>query len=158
MPRRGFTVVAIVWIAAGSLGSAQVKPLEFEAASIRTVDPKRRALDGSRSEEGGKSRHRQLPLKGLIVAAFRMSFWQISGGEAWMENENYNIEAVPPEIWQSRITNLRHTLFGIEDEHLREMLQSLLIERFQLQFHSRNEDRRCVCAEAIGQEARTAAF
>jgi len=36
---------------------------------------------------------------------------------------------------QPNIKDLRHTLFGIEDEHLREMLQALLIDRFQLKFH-----------------------
>ena len=30
---------------------------------------------------------------------------------------------------------MRHTLFTIQDEHLRQMLQALLIDRFRLKFH-----------------------
>ena len=33
------------------------------------------------------------------------------------------------------IKTLLYTWFGIEDEHLRQMLQALLIDRFQLKFH-----------------------
>lgn len=64
-----------------------------------------------------------------------MSYWQISGGPAWIDKDEYNIEAKPPESVQSSIKNLRYTLFGIEDERLREMLRARLIDRFQLKLH-----------------------
>jgi uncharacterized protein (TIGR03435 family) len=75
-----------------------------------------------------------LPLKTLIAVAFRLAYWQISGGEAWVEKDAYDVDAQPPEKLRSSIKNLRHTWYGIEDEHLRQMLQALLIDRFQLKF------------------------
>jgi uncharacterized protein (TIGR03435 family) len=84
---------------------------------------------------GGRIVISGLSLKALIGTAFQLSFWQISGGAPWMGQDEYYIEAMPPESWRSRKVSLKHTLFGIEDERLREMLQSLLVERFQLKFH-----------------------
>src|SRR6185312_13129631 len=62
-------------------------------------------------------------------------YWQISGGEAWTEKDNYDIEAKPPENLRSRIKSLRYSWYEIRDPQLRGMLQALLIKRFQLQFH-----------------------
>jgi len=42
---------------------------------------------------------------------------------------------VPPKALQASIKDLRYGLFEIADEHLRQMLQSLLIRRFQVEFH-----------------------
>ena len=64
-----------------------------------------------------------------------MSYWQISGGDAWIEKEQYDVEAKPTEKVRSNIKDLRHTLFGIEDQSLRAMMQAVLIDRFQLKFH-----------------------
>jgi uncharacterized protein (TIGR03435 family) len=75
------------------------------------------------------------PLKGLVATAFGLAYWQVSSGEEWTEKAEYTIEAAPPEAMRSRIQDLRYTLFGIEDARLREMLQALLIDRFQLKFH-----------------------
>jgi uncharacterized protein (TIGR03435 family) len=74
-------------------------------------------------------------LKSLIAVAFNLSTWQISGGDAWTENDEYTIEAKPPMTSELSTFNTRDSLVGIEDEHLRQMLQALLIERFQLKFH-----------------------
>src|SRR5262249_21376198 len=76
-----------------------------------------------------------LPLRTLVATAFHMSSWQIAGADGWTTQDMYDIEAKPPESLQSGIRDLRHTLFGIEDESLRAMLQALLIDRFHLQFH-----------------------
>ena len=75
------------------------------------------------------------PLKTLIATAFGLSYWQISGGDEWTGNDLYNVEAKPSEAMRSSIKDLRYTNFGIDDAHLREMLQALLIDRFQLKFH-----------------------
>ena len=64
-----------------------------------------------------------------------MSYWQVSGGDAWTAEAGYNIEAKPPEDLQRSIKDLRHTLFDIEDARLRGMLQALLIDRFHLKYH-----------------------
>jgi uncharacterized protein (TIGR03435 family) len=74
-------------------------------------------------------------LRSLIAAAYRLPVWQISGGEGWIQKDIYLVEGQPPENLRSSIRNLRHTLFGMEDERLCEMLQTLVADRFQLRFH-----------------------
>ncbi len=84
---------------------------------------------------GGRIQINGLSLKSLIATAFNLSFWQISGGDDWTEKLDYDLEAKPPEILRTQFTNIRHSLFTIDDPQLRAMLQSLLIERFELKFH-----------------------
>jgi uncharacterized protein (TIGR03435 family) len=119
--------------------TAQDKPApashEFEVASVKPVDPKAPGPMGARVYPGGRVIISGFPLKGLAATAFHLSSWQISGGDEWTAKDEYVVEAKPPEHLQPAITDLKHTLFGIEDERLREMLQALLIDRFQLQFH-----------------------
>ena len=118
---------------------AQGKPAlqlpEFEVASVKPVDPNVTHEMGVRVYPGGRVVISAFPLKTLITTAFRLAYWQISGGDAWTEKDDYNLEARPAENSRSSIKDLRYTLFGIEDEHLCEMLQALLIDRFQLKFH-----------------------
>jgi uncharacterized protein (TIGR03435 family) len=126
--------------------SSQIKPLaaqdnspaklpEFEVATVKPTDTGVTQTMGVKIYPGGRVVILAIPLKALITIAFRASYWQISGGPSWMDKDEYNIEARPPENLQASIRDLRYTLFGIEDEHLREMLQALLIDRFQLKFH-----------------------
>ena len=119
--------------------TAQDKPApelpEFEVASVKPVDPNVPHMVGVEVYPRGRVVISGLSLKALTATAFRLSYWQISGGDAWTEKDDYNVEAKPAENLRSSIKDLRHTLFGIEDEHLREMLQALLIDRFQLKFH-----------------------
>jgi uncharacterized protein (TIGR03435 family) len=74
-------------------------------------------------------------LKSLTATAFGLSYWQISGGDGWIEQEKFDIEAKSPENSRSSIKSLRYTMFGIVDQRLREMLQALFIDHFQLRFH-----------------------
>jgi uncharacterized protein (TIGR03435 family) len=118
---------------------AQAKPApeppKFEVASLKPVVPDVPHMVGVKIYPGGRVVLSCLSLKTLISTAFELPFWQISGGDAWIEKDQYDIEARPGEQSRSSIKDLRYTLFGIEDEHLREMLQALLIDRFRLKFH-----------------------
>jgi uncharacterized protein (TIGR03435 family) len=107
--------------------SAQA-PAQFEVASVKPVKPGDGQIMGTKVYPGGRVTLSGLPLKTLIAIAFQVSYWQISGGEAWTATDFYNVEALPGGV----VKDLRYTLFGIEDARLREMLQSLLIDRFQL--------------------------
>lgn len=80
---------------------------------------------------GGRIVVHALPLKALVMAAYDIGYWQLSGGEQWMEKDVFDVEAKPAA--QSGSYSLRHTRFGIEDERVRQMLQTLLAERFHLQ-------------------------
>jgi uncharacterized protein (TIGR03435 family) len=107
----------------------------FEVASIKPVDPSTPGMMGVHIYPGGRVTISHLPLKVLVIAAFGLSHYQLSGGDEWTEKDLYNVEAVPPQIMRSSIKDLRYTWWGIEDPRLREMLQALLIDRFQLKFH-----------------------
>lgn len=72
-------------------------------------------------------------LKGLIATAFDLPFSQISGAEEWIGKEQFDVLAKAPE--DSKPYDVRHTWFRLEDPRLRQMLQSLLMDRFQLKVH-----------------------
>jgi uncharacterized protein (TIGR03435 family) len=103
----------------------------FEVATIKPVDTKNGIMDaGVKVYPGGRIVIHALPLKGLIVAAFDVGYWQLSGGEDWIDKDIYDVEAKPAA--QSGTYSLRHTRDGIGDERVRQMLQTLLTERFHL--------------------------
>ncbi len=138
----------------GAIANAQTNAElpEFEVASVKPI--KVGGITGVQVFPGGRVVISNLPLKTLVQVAFRLSYWQISGGDAWTEKENYYIEAKPPENLRSSITNLRYSWYGIEDEHLRQMLQALLIDRFQLKFHTETKTGRVYLLEKSGRPLR----
>jgi uncharacterized protein (TIGR03435 family) len=107
----------------------------FEVATIKPINPEGMHMMGVNVYPGGRTVINTFSLKSLICTAFDLSYWQVSGGDSWVEKDLYDVQAKPPETSQSSTVSVRHTLFGIEDEHLRQMLQALLIDRFQLKFH-----------------------
>jgi uncharacterized protein (TIGR03435 family) len=117
--------------AAPKNGASQ--PLSFDVATIKP-SPEQHMV-GVDVFPGGRVQIGGLSLKGLIATAFNLGYWQISGGDEWTGKVEYDLEAKPAEQLREQFTNIRHSLFAIDDPQLREMLQSLLIERFQLKFH-----------------------
>lgn len=109
------------------------RPLAFEVATIKPVgpndQPQVQIYPGGRVVIGNAS------LKALIGVAFGVAYWQISGCTDWCEKTNYTVEAKPPDDLQPPISNLHHSFWEIEDPRLRQMLQSLLVDRFQLRVH-----------------------
>src|SRR4051812_37918191 len=67
---------------------------EFEVASIK---PSRPAAVGSltqlRSPQGGATTARNVPLRDLILLAFHIQAFQLSGGPAWLSTERYDFDA-----------------------------------------------------------------
>jgi uncharacterized protein (TIGR03435 family) len=121
--------------ASSLMAQSNTEALRFEVASIKPIDPNAAMhRSGLSIYPGGRVVIPTADLKGMIVTAFGVSWWQLSGGEPWMEKEEYDLEAKPPADLQPPITNLRHGLFDIDDERLRQMLQAMLIERFHLKF------------------------
>jgi uncharacterized protein (TIGR03435 family) len=114
-------------------------PLEFEVATIKPVDPNAMNQTGTEISSDGKVNLYGLSLKAMIAEAFDVSYWQIQGGDAWVEKTRYNVVGVPPEKVRDSKPSTRHGLFNIDDPHLREMLQNLLIQRFQLKVHRATE-------------------
>lgn len=108
------------------------KALAFDVVSVKVVTVPHNA--SIKVYPGGKVAIENLPLKALIQFAYGVSAWQISGGDDWTGDTYFDVQAEPPDDVQPPF-KLGHWWFGLEDERLREMLQSLLSDRFQLKFH-----------------------
>lgn len=131
----------------------------FEVATIKPVDPHARTIEtGVEVDPGGTVKLKGLTLKAMIEVAFDVSYWQIEGGEkgddVWMSKERYNVVAKPPEAIRQTMPDTRHTLFSIQDERLRQMLQTLLIERFQLKIHRETSTGKVYLLEKSGKTLR----
>lgn len=112
-------------------GKAPAARLQFEVATIK---PASASEQGVMVYPGGRIRIQSTGLAGLIFIAFNLRSGQLSGADKWMGEDEYDVEAIPPAEMQSSI-DTGHTVWGIGDERLRQMLQALLIDRFQLRFH-----------------------
>jgi uncharacterized protein (TIGR03435 family) len=111
-------ILIILIIAAGAISFAQTTHPAFDVASIRP----------SKTSEswfwdvtpGGRAVCRNCTLKRLIVLAYRVQDYQVAGGPAWISKDQFDIEAKPD------------TAFNSTNEQSRQMLRSLLEERFHL--------------------------
>jgi uncharacterized protein (TIGR03435 family) len=113
---------------------------EFEVATVKPALKSRPAeLNGVHISRDGRLVIDAYSLKNLVMLAFRLGPWQISGGDAWVGKTLYDIEAKPLETSPQKQWNLRHSAYQIEDDLLCQMLQALLIDRFQLKFHSESK-------------------
>jgi uncharacterized protein (TIGR03435 family) len=107
---------------------------EFEVASIHRVDSNRGEVNGFSNYPGGRIVARGCTLRYLIMVALDVQDHQISGGPAWIDEDKYDIQAKPPET--SSASKLNPALEkSPPNQEQRQMLQSLLIDRFQLKFH-----------------------
>ena len=103
--------------------------LSFEVA---TVKPSARPGPSALNKAGSRFVATALPLRPLIMEAYRIRDFQIVGGPNWINDDPWDIEAKAASD-----TNLTWT----ESENpylagpLARMLQSLIEDRFQLKFH-----------------------
>jgi len=120
------TLAAMACAAHGQAQSPATAPAptatpEFEAVTIKPVkDPNpNRTHD---KEEGRRFSAYSMTLRELIMMAYRVDAREIAGGPAWMATDEYDIEAVADD--------------GVQvNEHLGELLQKLMADRFQLALH-----------------------
>jgi len=107
----------------------------FDVATIKPVDTRPGVMHqlGANVYPDGRVALPTVSLKSLIGTAFDLPVSQISGGEEWMDKESYDVVAKAPQ--DSARYDIRHTCFRLEDPRLRQMLQALLIDRFQLKVH-----------------------
>jgi uncharacterized protein (TIGR03435 family) len=105
---------------------SQEKPLAFDAASIK---PAPDTPVGGRSAVGngsirfmpGRVNGSAVTARGIVLEAYHLAHYQLSGGPAWINSDRFNLEA--------------KTETGADENHLRLMLQTLLAGRFQLEAH-----------------------
>jgi uncharacterized protein (TIGR03435 family) len=101
----------------------------FEVASVKPLPPAARqgnvgVLGGPGTADPTRIEYR-LPMTFLVMTAYKISYFQLSGPD-WINSEMYDIVAkVPP---------------GATKEQCALMLRSLLAERFKLQIHREMKD------------------
>ena len=101
------------------------KAPQFEVASIKPAAPEARGTR-IRNTPGGRIEITNMPLKELIVFAWRIQPFQISGGPAWMGTERYDISAKAEST--------------PKEGELPLMLQGMLADRFQLKTHMETKE------------------
>jgi len=128
-----FTGKAVLALAGIAALTAQTK-IAFEVASVRpAVTPGRGpaiclvpCTPGERlTVQGTRVDIRYMPISDLLVRAFRVKPYQVSGPD-WIRKQRFDIIAKMPE--------------GVPAGRLPEMLQSLLADRFKLAFHRETKD------------------
>ena len=93
-----------------------------------------REMGGVYTYPGGRVAFRGCTLQYLIEQAFNFQAFQVSGGPAWMQDERYDIDAKPPASSKSS-KSIPPYPKAPPNEEQRQMLQSVLVERFQLRYH-----------------------
>jgi uncharacterized protein (TIGR03435 family) len=111
----------------------------FEATTIKPVEKGSHGAIGFYCYPGGRVHMGFSSVKTILYFAYGMKDFQIAGGPDWIGTEQYNIEAVPPDSSPSRA--LKMAPFSIAPtEEQRQMLQSLLADRFAFKYHMESRD------------------
>lgn len=105
-------------VSAGGLLAQSAGPA-FEVASIKLSPPDAVAMH--MSFDPGRLSIQGATVQFCVEAAWRLQDFEISGGPKWFASDRYDIVAKAPD--------------GAGQMQLMQMLQALLADRFQLQFH-----------------------
>lgn len=125
------TRAAVILWASIALGQQPDPKLTFEVASIKPAAPRTMArlqgsVDGGPGTSApGRIRFTDIPLKALIMRAYDVQGFQVSG-PSWMDTRRFDIIANVPD--------------GATKEDVRIMLQNLLTERFKLKLHKGSKE------------------
>jgi bla regulator protein blaR1 len=121
---RALSALALAaFLATAAAGQNQPAPSAFTVASIR---PTAVNDDGFsyRGLPGGELIATGVTLKLLIMEAYGVRAYQVSGGPGWIGSDRWDIQAKPEGV-QGRLSSAQHGL----------MLRALLEDRFQLKVH-----------------------
>jgi uncharacterized protein (TIGR03435 family) len=117
---RGFLIATFASVGLWSQ-AAEPSKLEFEVASIRPSGP---LVPGELSIglhiDGAQIRGRYFSLKDYLGMAYKLKNYQITGPD-WIASDRFDITAKLPD--------------GAKADQVPEMLQSLLLSRFQIKMH-----------------------
>jgi bla regulator protein BlaR1 len=125
--------------------SGQAQPPTFEVASIKPAQPGR-TVTSSNVEPGGTLRIKNYTLKALIMYAYGVFDFQVSGGAGWVATDGFDIVAIADRVEAEPARRL---------EQARLRLQTLLADRFQLRTHRETKELpvyALVLAKALSRE------
>ena len=107
---------------------------QFDAVTIKSAVAPDQQINAIYAYPGGRIFCAHCTLQFLTTLAFNLPDWQVTGSTEWVSSTSdprYDIEATAPEGSQSTTWNSKIPL----TEAQRQMLKSLLIERFGLKGH-----------------------
>jgi uncharacterized protein (TIGR03435 family) len=106
--------------------------LSFEVASVRRSAPDDKSPPIGVSQGGGFTAH--VTLDTLIMMAYNVKPFQLSGLPHWAESEHYSIAAKPPADYRPKKP-------GVIDEDMAQRIQNLLADRFGLMVHQESPEK-----------------
>jgi uncharacterized protein (TIGR03435 family) len=125
-----FSALVLVACLSCANGFAQTAPAAAPAFEAATVKPNVSGEQSSRTgiRPGGRFIATNVTLKGLIMNAYELKDFQVTGGPGWVESEHFDVNATANE--------------NVLPQQVLRMLQSLLAERFALKLRhtSRESD------------------
>ena len=137
---RMFCVLGVVMICRTLPGQDASPKVAFEVATVKASP-----LDGWRAVglftyPGGRIHATTYTLKMLIHDAYDVEMYHIVGGPNWLDELRFDVEAKPPASSASAQW-IPANFKSSPNPEMRQMLQGLLAERFQLKVHreTRNE-------------------
>src|SRR6266852_4121646 len=114
----------VISLLASALAFAQTR-LEFEVASIKPAPQQIQQMNIGLHIDGAQVRGTSLPLKDYIVLAYRLKPSQVAGPD-WIASQRFDIAAKLPD--------------GASQDQFRDMLQTLLADRFQMKTHRETKE------------------
>jgi uncharacterized protein (TIGR03435 family) len=134
------TLALVLTLAAGTAwGQTAGRSPAFEVASVKLSKMEGGRALGLFTYPGGKIIASACTLKYLMMEAFDVRAFQVEGGPAWINDDRYDIIALPPASSKSGKSMPPYPKAPPNPEQ-REMLQMLLVDRFQLKFHRVNKE------------------
>jgi uncharacterized protein (TIGR03435 family) len=112
---------------------------QFEVASVKPRSERTRTVNTMLTYPGGRITCGGCWLQYLIMEAFDVQPYQIVGGPSWIRDDRFDLEAKPPAGSRSSHANPPLAKLPMNDEQ-REMLQTLLVDRFQLKYHTEEHE------------------
>jgi uncharacterized protein (TIGR03435 family) len=129
---RSFFLLALAAAASGQQTSSLPS---FEVVSIKPSTPQSGARSrGISTFPGGRVRASMCPLYYLITEAFHIQKSQLVGGPRWIQEEEFDMDAVPPANSNASKSMPKISKLPPNDEQ-RLMMQSMLADRFHLRYH-----------------------
>ena len=126
--------------------AASAQSLRFEVASIkRSVPDPHASMTLPMPVKGGALRLANITVKSLLMNAYNVRDFQISGGPSWLVSDRYDIDAKPeraaaPDNLPDGASQMSDAQRKTATDQLRERTRSLLAERFHLAVHSETKE------------------
>jgi len=117
--------IRLAILCTGALLAQAPADLKFEVASLRPSQTSQDRVDVGVHIDGAQVRINALPMRDYIARAYNLKLYQVSGPE-WLTTERYDLSAKLPE--------------GTKPDQIWDMMQALLLERFQLKSHREKKD------------------